>query len=213
MRSAKSVKARKGLVLIEHAEAVVSKHEKTIEHFKSSLENRGNSIKGGLNEIDSKISTLEKEHRSLDAVNQEVSELNDLLNRYLTEEEINRLIKELNDEFRSCSTLESEDEAAEAFFMQEIDGINNVLQVQIVKIEEKYEERKDDLRPPLANSLKELLPTYKAIELRTAEDSSYNDRRDLYAYITSNNVWTFLLASAAALTTAAAVPAAAGAGK
>ena len=140
MRSAKSVKARKGLVLIEHAEAVVSKHEKTIEHFKSSLENRGNSIKGGLNEIDSKISTLEKEHRSLDAVNQEVSELNDLLNRYLTEEEINRLIKELNDKFRSCSTLESEDEATEAFFMQEIDGINNVLQVQIVKIEEKYEE-------------------------------------------------------------------------
>lgn len=170
MRSAESVKARKGLVLIEHAEAVVSKHEKTIENFKSSLENRGNAIKGGLNEIDSKINTLEKERRS---------ELNDLLNRYLTEKEINRLITKLSDKFRSCSTLESEDEAAEAFFMQEIDGINNVLQVQIVKIKEKYEECKDDLRPPLANSLKELLPSYKAIELRTAEDSSYNDRRDL----------------------------------
>ena len=204
MRSAKSVKARKGLVLIAHAEAVVSKQEETIEHFKSSLENRGNAIKGGLNEIDSKINTLEKERRS---------ELNDLLNRYLTEKEINRLMTKLSDKFRSCSTLESEDEAAEAFFMQDIDEINNVLQVQIVKIEEKYEECKDDLRPPLANSLKELLPSYKAIELRTAEDSSYNDRRDLYAYITSNNVWTFFLASAAALTTAAAVPAAAGAGK
>ena len=204
MRSAESVKARKGLVLIAHAEAVVSKQEETIEHFKSSLENRGNAIKGGLNEIDSKINTLEKERRS---------ELNDLLNRYLTEKEINRLMTKLSDKFRSCSTLESEDEAAEAFFMQDIDEINNVLQVQIVKIEEKYEECKDDLRPPLANSLKELLPSYKAIELRTAEDSSYNDRRDLYAYITSNNVWTFFLASAAALTTAAAVPAAAGAGK
>lgn len=61
--------------------------------------------------------------------------------------------------------------------------------------------------------LRELLPSYKARELRGAEDSSYDDRRDPYAYVTSNNVWAVLLGFAAATVSAAVVPAGAGAGK
>ena len=159
------------------------------------------------------MSTLEKEHRSLDAVIHEVQKLNYLINRHLTEGEIDRLIEELRNDIKRCSTVQSENEAIDNFFSRKIGGINTALYEQTVKLEEEYEQRRGDLDLSLAMYLRELLPSYEARELRGAEDSSYDDRRDPYAYVTSNNVWAVLLGFAAATVSAAVVPAGAGAGK
>lgn len=212
-KGAESVKAQKGVALIEHAKALASEHENTFNSVQSIFEERRNSSKDRLTEINNIMSTLEKEHRSLDAVIHEVQELNYLINRHLTEGEIDRLIEELRNDIERCNTVQSENEAIDNFFSRKIGGINTALYEQIVKLEEEYEQRRGDLDLSLAMYLRELLPSYEARELRGAEDSSYDDRRDPYAYVTSNNVWAVLLSFAAATVSAAVVPAGAGAGK
>lgn len=212
-KGAESVKAQKGVALIEHAKALASEHENTFNSVQSIFEERRNSSKDRLTEINNIMSTLEKEHRSLDAVIHEVQKLNYLINRHLTEGEIDRLIEELRNDIKRCNTVQSENEAIDKFFSRKIGGINTALYEQTVKLEKEYERRRGDLDLSLAMYLRELLPSYKARELRGAEDSSYDDRRDPYAYVTSNNVWAVLLGFAATTVSAAVVPAGAGAGK
>ena len=209
-KGAESVKAQKGVALIEHAKALASEHENTFNSVQSIFEERRNSSKDRLTEINNIMSTLEKEHRSLDAVIHEVQKLNYLINRHLTE---GRLIEELRNDIERSNTVQSENEAIDKFFSRKIGGINTALYEQTVKLEKEYERRRGDLDLSLAMYLRELLPSYKARELRGAEDSSYDDRRDPYAYVTSNNVWAVLLGFAAATVSAAVVPAGAGAGK
>ena len=97
------------------------------------FEERRNSSKDRLTEINNIMSTLEKEHRSLDAVIHEVKKLNYLINRHLTEGEIDRLIEELRNDIKRCSTVQSENEAIDNFFSRKIGGINTALYEQTVK--------------------------------------------------------------------------------
>lgn len=142
-KGAESVKAQKGVALIEHAKA--SKHENTFNSVQKIFEERRNSSKDRLTEINNIMSTLEKEHRSLDAVIHEVQKLNYLINFHLTEGEIDRLIEELRNDIQRCSTVQSENEAIDKFFNRKIGGINTALYKQTVKLEEEYEQRRGDL--------------------------------------------------------------------
>ena len=110
---AESAKARKGVDMIGKVETAASKHEKTFKDVQSILENRRKFSEDRLTEINGKISTLDKEYRSLDAVNHEVQKLNDLINRFLTEEEIDRLKEELGNKIERCSSVDGEDKAVD----------------------------------------------------------------------------------------------------
>lgn len=132
-KGAESVKAQKGVALIEHAKALASEHENTFNSVQMIFEERRNSSKDRLTEINNIMSTLEKEHRSLDSVIHEVQKLNYLINRHLTEGEIDRLIEELRNDIERCSTVQSENEAIDNFFSRKIGGINTALYEQTVK--------------------------------------------------------------------------------
>lgn len=192
-QTAKSAKARKGVVMIGEVENAASKYEKTFKDVQSIL-----------TEINGKISTLEKEYRSLDAVNHEVQKLNDLINRFLTEEEIDRLKEELGNKIERCSTVDGEDKAVDEFFEKKIGGINKALQEQTLKIVEEFEKRKGDLQSLHAVFCEKLMPSCEAKEQKTAEDCSYNSLKDPYAYITNSKLWATLFSTlvAAATTTA-----------
>lgn len=204
-QSAKSVKANKGLNLIKRAEDLTSKRNEDFKRMKSILEQRRKCITDDLKKITSEISTLNVQQCSLDAVNQQAKKLIDLLRRHLDDGEINRLIKELGNKIESCDTVESEDEAIAAF-EEKIHGINRALQLQTEKVEKEYNDRKGSLECLQTKFPKQFLQPYEAKKPKTAEDCGYRSIKDPYAYVTSNNVWKFLLGCAAATAAAAAAP-------
>ena len=103
-------------------------------------------------------------------MNHEVQKLNDLINRFLTEEEIDRLKEELGNKIERCSPVDGEDKAIDEFFEKKIGGINKALQKQTLKIVEEFEKRKGDLRSLHAVCCKERMPSCEAKEQKTAED-------------------------------------------
>ena len=194
------------MFLIKRAEDLTSEHNEAFGEMKSILEKKRKSIEDHLNKIKSEISTLEEEHRSLDAVNQEAKKLTDLIRRHLDDGEINRLIEELGNKIESCHTVKSEDKTI-AVFEEKIDGINRALQLQTEKVEKEYEERKDSLEFLQTKFPKQLLTPYEAKEPKTAKDCGYRSMKDPYAYVTSKNVWKCMLGCATAAAAVAVAPA------
>ena len=192
-QSAKSVKAQKDMVLIKRAEDITSEHNEDFEEIKSILERREEYIDNHLNKIEGEICTLNEKQCSLKAVDQEAKKLIDLIRPRLCEGENNELIQELNNNFKSCPTVESENEVIDAF-EKRIDGINTALQLQSEKVEKEYQERKDNLRSFQINFPQQFLPPYEA----TLKDFSYSSLTDPYAYVTRDNFWRFVLGCAAA---------------
>ena len=202
-QSAKTVKAQKDMNLIERAEDLTSKHKKDFEDIKSILETREEYIDSHLNKIEGQICTLNEKQCSLKAVDQEAKKLIDLIRPRLREEKNNELIQELSNNFKSCPTVESENEVIDAFEKM-IDGINTALQLQSEKVEKEYQERKDNLKSFQTKFPQQFLPPYKA----KLKDYSYSSRTDPYAYVTSDNFWRFAFSCAAGTAAAAAAPAA-----
>ena len=192
-QSAKSVKAQKDMVLIKRAEDITSEHNENFEEIKSILERREEYIDNHLNKIEGEICTLNEKQCSLKAVDQEAKKLIDLIRPRLREGENNELIQELSNNFKSCPTVESENEVIDAFEKM-IDGINTALQLQSEKVEKEYQERKDNLRSFQTNFPQQFLPPYEA----TLKDFSYSSLTDPYAYVTRDNFWRFVLGCAAA---------------
>lgn len=203
VQSAKSVKARKGVVLIEHAEAAISEKEKTLKNVQSILMERRKSSEDRLTEINNTIFPLEKEHGSLDAVIQEAQKLNNLINRCVNEGEIDRLVEELDNNIRSCNTVESEDNAIDKFFKEKIGGINKDLKEQTLKIVEEFEKRKGDLRSLHAQYCNELMPSCEDGEPKTDKDSKYRWFKDPYGWVTNNKFWSIMLGFLVAIGAAA----------
>nr|XP_058969516.1 transmembrane GTPase fzo-like [Pocillopora verrucosa] len=181
-QSAKTVKAQKDMNLIERAEDLTSKHKKDFEYIKSTLETREEYIDSHLNKIEGEICTLNEKQCSLKAVDQEAKKLIDLIRPRLREGKNNELIQELSNNFKSCPTVESENEVIDAFEKM-IDGINTALQLQSEKVEKEYQERKDNLRSFQTNFPQQFLPPYEA----TLKDFSYSSLTDPYAYVTRDN--------------------------
>ena len=212
-QSTKSVKARKGVVLIEHAEAAISEQEKTLKNVQSILMERRKSSEDRLTEINYTIIRLKKEHRSLDAVIHEAQKLNDLINRYLDEEKIDRLVEELDNNIRSCNTVESEDNAIDNFFKEKIGRINKDLKEQTLKIVEEFEERKGDLQSLHAQYCNESMPSCEDGEPKTDKDSEYRWFKDPYGWVTNNKLWSTVLGFLVAIGAATAFVATGCAGK
>lgn len=203
-QSAKTVKAQKDMNLIERAEDLTSEHKKDFEYIKSTLETREEYIDSHLNKIEGEICTLNEKQCSLKAVDQEAKKLIDLIRPRLCEGENNELIQELSNKFKSCPTVESENEVIDAFEKM-IDGINTALQLQSEKVEKEYQERKDNLRSFQTNFPQQFLPPYEA----TLKDFSYSSLTDPYAYVTRDNFWRFALGCVGGTAAAAAAAAAA----
>ena len=201
-QSTKSVKARKGVVLIEHAEAAISEQEKTLKNVQSILMETRKSREDRLTEINYTIIRLEKEHRSLDAVIHEAQKLNDLINRYLDEEKIDRLVEELDNNIRSCNTVESEDIAIDKFFKEKIGRINKELKEQTLKIVEEFEKRMGDLQSVHALYYNESMPSCEDGEPKTGKDSKYRWFKDPYGWFTNSKFWSTVLGFLVAIGTA-----------
>ena len=212
-QSVKPVKARKGVVLIEHAEAAISEQEKTLKNVQSFLMERRKSSEDRLTEINDTIIRLEKEHRSLDAVIQEAQKLNNLINRCLNEREIDRLVEELDNNIRSCNTVESEDKAIEKFFKEKIGGINKDLKEQTLKIVEEFEKRKGDLQSLHAQYCNESMPSCEDGEPKTDKDSKYRWFKDPYGWFTNSKLWSTVLGFLVAIGAATAFVATGSVGK
>lgn len=203
-QSAKSVKARKGVVLIEHAEAAISEQEKTLKNVQSILMERRKSSEDRLTEINYTIIHLKKEHRSLDAVIHEAQKLNDLINRYLDEEKIDRLVEELDNNIRGCNTVESEDIAIDNFFKEKIGRINKELKEQTLKIVEEFKKRMGDLRSVHALYCNDSMPSCEDGEPKTGKDSKYRWFKDPYGWFTNSKFWSTVLGFLVAIGTATA---------
>ena len=205
-QSAKSVKAQKDVAPIDLAKDVTSKQETTFQEIERILEKRRNLTEERLNNLKREISTLKKERLSLDAVNEEVKKFIDLRRLHLTRENTYRLIRELGNKMKECSSIESEDEAVDEFLEEEIEGINRAFQEQSSKIEKEYGRQKDNFLSFEAEVLRESLPSYEAIELKKAKDSSYRSSTDPYAYVTSNRLWNCMCGGVAATAVFATAP-------
>ena len=201
------------MVLIEHAEAAISEQEKTLKNVQSILMETRKSREDRLTEINYTIIRLEKEHRSLDAVIHEAQKLNDLINRYLDEEKIDRLVEELDNNIRSCNTVESEDNAINNFFKEKIGRINKDLKEQTLKIVEEFEERKGDLQSLHAQYCNESMPSCEDGEPKTDKDSEYRWFKDPYGWVTNNKLWSTVLGFLVAIGAATAFVATGCAGK
>ena len=192
-QSAKSVKARKGVVPIEHAEAAISEQEKTLKNVQNTLMETRKSRKDRLNAIDNTINRFEQEQRSLDAVIHEAKKLNDLINRYLDEEKIDRLVEELDNNIRSCNIVESEDIAIDKFFKEKIGRINKELKEQTLKIVEEFEKRMNDFQSVHALFCNESMPSCEDGEPKTGKDSKYRWFKDPYGWFTNSKFWSVVL--------------------
>ena len=201
------------MVLIEHAEAAISEQEKTLKNVQNTLMERRKSSKDRLTEIDYTINRLEQEERSLDAVIHEAKKLNDLINRYLDEEKIDRLVEELDNNIRSCNTVESEDIAIDKFFKEKIGRINKELKEQTLKIVEEFQKRMNDFQSVNALYCNESMPSCEDGEPKTGKDSKYKWFKDPYGWFTNSKFWSAVLGFLVAIGTATACAATGFAGR
>lgn len=85
---------------------------------------------------------MEKDHDSLDTVRQEVKHLDKLIRDLLSDEKIDRLIKELGEKINDCDSEESENLVVSNFFETRNCVISETLQQQILKVNFEFQEWK-----------------------------------------------------------------------
>lgn len=156
---------------------------------------------------------MEKDHDSLDTVRQEVKHLDKLIRDLLSDEKIDRLIKELGEKINDCDSEESENLVVSNFFATKNCVISANLQKQILKVNFEFQEWKKALGDDYGCS-QGTPSSYKGKQLEKTEDYGYNSSKDPHAYVTSNNLWAVMLgfATATAVTAATVAGPAAGAG-
>lgn len=192
--SAKTVKAQKGVAFIEEAEQFASKLTRYLETFGGMIDKtKSHLFVHHQSPIQEKISTLTSERNSLHTLREEVQGLNVLINSYISDGKIDQLIKEICNTIEGCSSGPEEDEAFCAFLENVSLGIDQFLNDESERVNEKYRKWRDGVS---SKHLRKSLSSYATGRLPRTGNYGCNENSDLYSYLTSNTFWAVLAGAA-----------------
>lgn len=202
--SAKTVKAQKGVAFIEEAEQFASKFTRYLETFGGMIDKtKSHLFVHHQSPIQEKISTLTSERNSLHTLREEVQRLDVLINSYISDGKIDQLIKEICNTIEGCSSGPEEDEAFFAFLENVSLGIDQFLNDESERVNEKYRKWRDGVS---SKHLRKSLSSYATGRLPRTGNYGYNENFDPYSYVTNNTFWAAVAVCGTALASTALVP-------